>query len=414
MRILWIKTELLHPLDKGGKIRTYQMLRSIVRQHDVTYLCLDDGSASSEDRKSASEYCTRLVTVPFHPAKKGSAAFFLDLLKNVFSSLPYAVARYRSPLLKERVTHLAPQHDLVICDFVFPSYAVPTGLQVPTILFQHNVEAMIWERRASVPQNLIRRAYMREQWRRMRRFESEECRRLDHVVAVSTSDADIFRNEYGVRSVSDVPTGVDLEYFSPRTPRPKDNPELLFVGSMDWLPNEDGVCWFSEHVLGCVRQQLPNVRLTIVGRAPGSAVRKLAEQDSGILVTGTVPDVRPYLERGAVFVVPLRIGGGTRLKIYEAMVMGIPVVSTTIGAEGLPVRNEEHLLIADSPEDQAAAITRLLQNPHFASKLAGNALKWVREHGSWDSVTNRFLDRCRDVRAVEARAQRNMAHESIG
>src|SRR6266481_8874843 len=114
MRILWIKTELLHPLDKGGKIRTYQMLRSIVRQHDVTYLCLDDGSASSEDRKSASEYCTRLVTVPFHPAKKGSAAFFLDLLKNVFSSLPYAVARYRSPLLKERVTHLAPQHDLVV------------------------------------------------------------------------------------------------------------------------------------------------------------------------------------------------------------------------------------------------------------------------------------------------------------
>jgi glycosyltransferase involved in cell wall biosynthesis len=112
--------------------------------------------------------------------------------------------------------------------------------------------------------------------------------------------------------------------------------------------------------------------------------------------------------------VPLRIGGGTRLKIYEAMVMGIPMVSTTIGAEGLPVRNEEHLLIADSPEDQAAAITRLLQNPHFASKLAGNALKLVREHGSWDSVTNRFLDHCRDVRAVKARAQRNIAHESVG
>lgn len=414
MRILWIKTELLHPIDKGGKIRTYQMLRSLVREHDVTYLCLDDGSASPEDRKSAGEYCTRLVTVPFHPTKKGSAAFYLDLLKNVFSSLPYAVSRYRSRLLRQRVADLAPEHDLVICDFLFPSYAVPTGLQVPKILFQHNVEAVIWERRASVPQNPIRRAYMREQWRRMRRLESEECRRLDHVVAVSASDADTFRKEYGASSVSDVPTGVDLEYFSPRASRREGNRELVFVGSMDWLPNEDGVCWFCEQVLGRVRRQEPGVRLTIVGRTPGPAVRKLADQDAAIEVTGTVPDVRPYLERGAVFVVPLRIGGGTRLKIYEAMAMGIPIVSTTIGAEGLPVRNEEHLLIADTAEAHAEAVLRLLRNPRLASDLAAHALRLVKDHGSWDSVTNRFLNHIRDAQAVKARAQRAISHECVG
>jgi polysaccharide biosynthesis protein PslH len=332
----------------------------------------------------------------------------------VFSRLPYAVSRYRSRLLKKRVTELAPEHDLVICDFLFPSYAVPNGLQAPTVLFQHNVEAMIWKRHASVHQNFIHSAYMREQWRRMRRFEGEECRRLDHVVAVSTSDADLFRTEYGASSVSDVPTGVDLEYFSPRASRPKDNPELVFVGSMDWMPNEDGVCWFSEQVLGRIRRHVPNVSLTIVGRSPGSAVRKLAAQDSAIQVTGTVPDVRPYLERGAAFVVPLRIGGGTRLKIYEAMAMGIPVVSTTIGAEGLPVRNEQHLLIADTPEEQAAAITRLLENPQVASALADNALKLVKEHGSWDSVTIRFLDQCCDARAVKTHAQRTLSHECAG
>ncbi len=414
MRILWIKTELLHPIDKGGKIRTYQMLRSLARQHDVTYLCLDDGSASAEDRRNASEYCTRLITVPFHPTAKGSPAFFLDLFKNLFSGLPYAVARYRSELLRERVIALAPEHDLVICDFLFPSYAVPNGLQVPTVLFQHNVEAMIWERRAVVPQNFIRRAYMREQWRRMRRIESEECRRLDQVVAVSASDAEIFRNEYGVSSVSDVPTGVDLEYFSSRVSRPKDNAELIFVGSMDWLPNEDAVCWFSEHVLGRVRQAVPDVKFTIVGRTPGSAVRRLAERDSSTQVTGTVPDVRPYLERGAVFVVPLRIGGGTRLKIYEAMAMGIPMVSTTIGAEGLPVRDGEHLLIADTPEQQAAAITRLLETPQLAGELADRALELVKLHGSWDAVTNRFLDHCRDARACKTRAQRTLSHECVG
>lgn len=414
MRILWISPNLLHPIDKGGKIRTYQMLRSLLRQHDITYVCQDDGSSSSEDRKSESEYCTRLVTVPFRLPRKGTPAFFLDILKNVFSNLPYAVSRYKSPFLEEQVTNLAPQHELVICDFLFPSYAVPTGLPVPTILFQHNVEAMIWERRASIPQNLIRRAYMREQWRRMRQYESEECRRLDHVVAVSASDADVFRTQYGVSSVSDVPTGVDLDYFSARESRPKDNPELIFVGSMDWLPNEDAVCWFSENVFGRVRQQIPNVRLTIVGRSPGSAVRNLAELDSGIQVTGTVPDVRPYLERGAVFIVPLRIGGGTRLKIYEAMAMGIPMVSTTIGAEGLPVRNGEHLLIADTPEEQASAIARLLQNPSLASDLASNALKLVKEHGSWDSVAKHFLDCCRDAPKFKAHAQRTISHECVG
>jgi polysaccharide biosynthesis protein PslH len=413
MRILWIKTELLHPIDTGGKIRTYQMLRSLVRNHDITFLCLHHGSTSSDARESANEYCMKLVTVPFRPAPKESAAFYLDLFENAFSRLPYAVSRYRSRLLKEQVTNLAPLHDLVVSDFLFPSYAVPTGLTVPSVLFQHNVEAMIWERRASIPQNPIRKAYMREQWRRMRRLEGEECRRFDHVVAVSAGDAAIFRTQYGAPSVSDIPTGVDLEYFSPRAPRPKDNPELIFVGSMDWLPNEDGVCWFSEHVLGRVRQLVPNVRFTIVGRSPGSAVRKLAELDPGIEVTGTVPDVRPYLERGAVFVVPLRIGGGTRLKIYEAMAMGIPMVSTSIGAEGLPVRTGEHLLIADEPEEQASAIVRLLQKPQVAFELASNALVLVQGHGSWESVANHFLNNCLNARAFNAHAQRTFSHGCV-
>jgi glycosyltransferase involved in cell wall biosynthesis len=153
--------------------------------------------------------------------------------------------------------------------------------------------------------------------------------------------------------------------------------------------------------------------MTIVGRTPGSAVRKLGEQDPRIEVTGTVPDVRPYLERGAVFVVPLRIGGGTRLKIYEAMAMGIPMVSTTIGAEGLPVLNEEHLLLADTPEEQAVAIARLLRNPDLASRLAGNALRLVENHGSWDSVASRFLSHCRDAQ-VKASAQKVVSHEYVG
>jgi glycosyltransferase involved in cell wall biosynthesis len=408
MRILWIKTELLHPIDKGGRIRTYQMLRSLARHHHVTYLALDDGQAAPDALARAKEYAQEVVVVPFRPAAKLSAAFFADLLRNLFSPLPYAIARYRSPKLREQVQRIGSAADLIVCDFLTPSLNVPDGLPAPVILFQHNVEAMIWQRHAAVPQNPLRRAYMRIQWRRMLGHEAAECRRFSHVVAVSEIDADLMRHDYGLASVSHVPTGVDLEYFTAARPRPTDNPELVFVGSMDWMPNDDGIRWFAAEVFGRVQQLVPGAKLTVVGRSPSQGMRELAARNPDIEVTGTVPDVRPYLERAAISVVPLRIGGGTRLKIYEAMAMGAPVVSTTIGAEGLPVRDEEHLLIADTPDAQAVAITGLLKDRARADLLAGNALRFVREHGSWEAVAQQFLSQC-----VTVREARTVAHKDF-
>ena len=289
---------------------------------------------------------------------------------------------------------LSNEADLIVCDFLAPSLNVPNGLTAPVILFQHNVEATIWWRHASVPQNPFRRIYMRGQWRRMVRYEAEQCRRFSGVVAVSAIDAEFIRSNYAVDSVSYVSTGVDLEYFSASRARPNCNGEMVFVGSMDWMPNDDGIRWFASEVFGLVQQLVPDARLTVVGRLPSQGMQDLAARNKGIVITGTVPDVRPYLERAAVCVVPLRIGGGTRLKIYEAMAMGIAIVSTTIGAEGLPVRDNEHLLIADSPEALARAIVGLLKDPARASRLAGNAMRFVREHCSWDAVSEEFLSQC--------------------
>ncbi len=394
MRILWIKTELLHPIDKGGRIRTYQMLRSLRRDHHVTYIALDDGQAAPDALARAEEYAQEVVVVPFRPAAKLSATFFADLLRNLFSQLPYAIARYRSSKLREQVQRLSGAADLIVCDFLTPSLSVPDGLPAPVILFQHNVEAMIWQRHAAVPQNRLRRAYMRVQWRRMLRYEAAECRRFSHVVAVSEIDADLMRHDYGLASVSHIPMGVDLAYFTATVPRPTDNAELVFVGSMDWMPNDDGIRWFAAEVFGRVRQFVPGAKLTVVGRSPSQGMCELAARNPDVEVTGAVPDVRPYLQRAAISIVPLRIGGGTRLKIYEAMAMGAPVVSTKIGAEGLPVRNEEHLLIADTPEAQAEAISRLLKDRERANRLAVNALRLVRERGSWEAVTQQFLAQC--------------------
>lgn len=399
MHILWLKTELLHPVDKGGRIRTYQTLRHLVRSHRVTYLCLDDGSSTDAERAAAAEYCHDLVTIPFSPARKGSPGFFVDLARNVLSSLPYAIARYRSEEMQSAIRRLAREGsvaggpiDLVVCDFLAPSVNVPGALGVPTVLFQHNVEAAIWARHAAVPGSAVRQRYMREQWRRMAAFEGRECRRHDHVIAVSEADSDSFRRDYGVTRVTAVPTGVDTGFFTPAGVQ-RDRNEIVFVGSMDWLPNDDGVRWFAGSILPLIRRRVPGARLTIVGRDPTPAVRQLAA-DAAITVTGRVADVRPFVERAALVVVPLRVGGGTRLKIFEAMAMERPVVSTTIGAEGLPVTNGREILIADDPEAFAAASSALLENPARADGLGKAAAELVRSRFSWENVTREFARAC--------------------
>ena len=396
MHILWIKTELLHPVDKGGRIRTYQMLRQLRREHRITYLALDDGAGGSEAIERATEYCHELVAVPFATRAKRTTGFYWELLQNLASPLPYAVAKYRSPGLTRELHRLIAEGgvDVVVCDFLFPSLNVPSDLGVPTVLFQHNVEAAIWERHAQVAKHPVKRLYMREQWRRMRAFEGQECRRFDKVVAVSQEDCAVLARAYGLHGVEEVPTGVDTEFFRPSHSVARNRNEIVFTGSMDWLPNEDAVAWFAEAILPRIRAQVPDAQFTIVGRTPSQPVLDLARTHHDITVTGSVPDVRPYMERAAAFVIPMRVAGGTRLKVYEAMGMEIPMVSTTIGIEGLPVRHDAELLVADEPEAFAAAVVRLLREPPLGAQLAANAAKRVRAEFGWREVAARFAGIC--------------------
>lgn len=398
MHILWIKTELLHPVDKGGRIRTYQMLRALKERHQVTYLALDNGRAPADAAPRASEYCHELVRVPFREPERASPGFWFDLALNAFSSMPFAIGRYRSPAMRSEIQRLVARGDVdvVVCDFLMPSQNVPGGFDCPTVLFQHNVEAVIWERHTEVQANPLARAYFKSQWRRMVRFEREQCRRFDQVVAVSESDAEIFRNAYGAERVEAVPTGVDTDYFAPMDLPPEPG-HLVFVGAMDWLPNSDGITWFVRDVLPLVRKAVPGARVSIVGRNPGTAVRRLAEAHEGVEVTGAVPDVRPYLARGSAVVVPLRVGGGTRLKIYEAMAAGRPLVSTSVGAEGLPLEPNEHYLAADSAPDLAEACIKLLRDPAAAEAMAKRGSEFVRGHFGWARVAEQFAGICDEV-----------------
>jgi glycosyltransferase involved in cell wall biosynthesis len=391
---LWLKTELLHPVDKGGKIRTYNMLKELKRDHHITYLTLDDGSADRDARKRAVEYCHDIVCVPHRQREKFSKGFYVELLFNLASHLPYAIKKYESFAMRSEIVAREDSIDVVICDFLAPAINVPRNLSCPSILFQHNVEAMIWKRHLEVQNNRAKKTYLRDQWRKMVKFEKEMCRSFDAVIAVSAEDRDQMRDEYGVKAVFEVPTGVDTDFFAPSGRENVDPHNVVFTGSMDWLPNEDAIRYYTEQILPIVRRSIPDATLTVVGRNPYSSLLELSRRDPSIVVTGRVEDVRPYMERAAAYVVPLRIGGGTRLKIYEAMAMEKAIVSTTVGAEGLPVTDGRELRIADTPEMFAASVVDLLTNADAARKLGQEAARVVREKFGWNGVAKRFAEIC--------------------
>ncbi|PYP89150.1 MAG: hypothetical protein DMF61_04060 [Blastocatellia bacterium AA13] len=407
MKLLWLKSELLHPVDKGGKIRTYQMLRELKRLHEVTYLAPVSPDDEPEAVELAREYCHRLVAVQSGPTKKNGASLYGDLFRNLFSPLPYAIEKYRSAEIRRQIEieMQDASYDVVVCDFLVPSINLPQQLGRPKVLFQHNVESLIWRRHFETQENNVKKAYFRQQWEKMLEYEGRVSRQFDAVVAVSAVDRDFLRYQYGAREVYDVPTGVDAKYFRPLGGRDRNSREIVFTGSMDWLPNEDAIVNFIEEILPRVAEAIPGVKLKVVGRNPSARLRSLAERCGRVEVTGRVEDVRPYIDRAAVYVVPLRIGGGTRLKIFEAMAMGKPIVSTTIGSEGLPVRNGEHLLIADGAEEFASAIVRLFSDQHLAQALARAARSLVWEQFGWDKAAAAFARVCARVANKEARTQ---------
>jgi glycosyltransferase involved in cell wall biosynthesis len=394
MRLLWLKTNLLHPVDTGGKIRTYFMLRELKQHHHVTYLALDDGTAARDAVERAAEYCHDLIRVPHRTASKFSLRFFAELARNIASPLPYAVEKYRSAEFGRRIAQEQDTADVVVCDFLFPSVNVPERLSRPSVLFQHNVEALIWRRHADTKNSRLLRRLFLMQWRRMQAFERKACQKYDAIVAVSQEDGTIIERDYEAPLVRAIPTGVDTEYFRPSGSTEPDPYHLVFSGSMDWLPNDDAMKYFMREMLPRIRAACPETVLTIVGRKPFPSLTALTREHPYIRVTGQVDDVRPYMERASVYVMPLRIGGGTRLKAFEAMAMEKPIVSTSIGVEGLPIVHGTHALIADDPNAFADAVVRLLRDRALARKLGTAAARHVRANFGWAPVAGAFMDAC--------------------
>jgi polysaccharide biosynthesis protein PslH len=390
LKILWVKPGKLLPLDTGGKLRTYNILRHLSAAHSVTYLSYYGGLRDPNYEREVSElFPGALPTFTGIPERAGLRRM-LDYLRRLPRRAPDAVGRFESAEVK-RIVAAAIAHrefDVAISDFLASTPNFPQDLAIPAILFQHNVESVLWQRRAQFETKFVDRVIAKIETAKMSRYEAEQVRRFRHVFAVSEADRNTMAAVVDRSRISVIPTGVDLETFR-YDPRLKPaGPFVVFVGSMDWHPNINGVEYFCNEIWPQVLSAVPAARFQVVGRNPHPRVRKLAS--ASVEITGTVPSVTKYIRDAAVLVVPLRIGGGTRIKIYEGMAMGKATVSTSLGVEGLDVHQSQDILLADQPQQFAQWIVALLQNETLRQKIEVAAARTASQY-DWSIFAERFV-----------------------
>jgi glycosyltransferase involved in cell wall biosynthesis len=403
MRILWVKVGGLWPLNTGGRLRTFHTISELSRRHRVHVLTTHGPSDEPDGLVARLPHCERVLSVPHRIPKQGSAQFAISLAQSWLSPLPIDVWKCRVPALRREVERLLATGGIDVCvaDFLAATPNIPFGGPVPVVLFEHNVEHMIWKRLSENASQVWRRVILECEWRKMRRYEARTCSKADLTVAVSEIDRALLAANVPHARIRSIPTGVDTTFFTPNGSC--EQPEsLVFTGSMDWFPNEDAILHFMDAILPRIREEIPRVALTVVGRSPTPRLRAAAA-GAGVKVTGTVDDIRPHVAEAAVYVVPLRIGGGTRLKIFEALAMGKAVVATTVGAEGLPLIPGDHFLQADDPAEFARAVVSLLRDPVQRRSLGAAGRRLIEERYSWSHVAREFEERCEEALTNHAR-----------
>jgi sugar transferase (PEP-CTERM/EpsH1 system associated) len=407
VKVAFVTVRVPFPLNSGGRIRTFHLLKHISQVHRVTLVTAVE---SAQEAQAAAALEERLPQVTMRlarvPPRNTLARRAGRALRSPIDRLPYTWAGYRHPRFTQNLRHAltAERYDLLHCDHTQVAHAVLALETPPRLLNAHNVDSVLIERLAVVERRSWRRALLAWQARKVAAAERRTYPAFDGALAMSEVDRVHIERLAAGRPVWTIPNGVDVGWFEPTQTEPEPG-LMVFSGAMDWLPNVDAVEFFARDILPLVRTRLPAARLLVAGRDPSPALRaRLA--GTGIELTGTVDDIRPYLARGALFVVPLRVGSGTRLKILEAWAMGRPVLSTTLGAEGLPARDGDNIAIADEPAGFAGRAAALLADPATARRLGAAGRRVVEETWSWKRIGDRLLEA---YEATLARGRRSRA-----
>jgi glycosyltransferase involved in cell wall biosynthesis len=395
MRILWVKAGKLLPVDTGGKIRSYNLLKQLDARHDLVLLSYYGGPRDQSYERAIRDRLPGSETI--HTGVPENSGW--HYARHFVSSAPYAVAKFTSPRVRTLLRQWldADRFDVAVCDFLSASLNFPRRPRTSCVLFQHNVESILWRRQAAhEPNPLKRAAFAVEAWK-MNRYERATVRRFPHVIAVSDRDRDAMLSMTTADRLSVAPTGVDVAQYRDAAGVDPSNPIVMFLGSMDWEANVDAVEYFCRDIWPSIREAVPAARFRIVGRNPHPRVARLASES--VEVTGTVPSVIDHLVQAAAVVVPLRVGGGTRLKIFEAMAAGRAVVSTSVGAEGLDVANNRDLILEDDAQRFADAVVSLLTDADRRRAIGAAAAQsaarydWPAIADCFEQILRRTIDR---------------------
>lgn len=407
MRILAFYPYIPYPLDRGAFYRGFHLLRELARGHDVDLLALSENSEGVEHKIVFSEFCHRVEFAPFrHPN-------WARLIPNrLCNRLPATVAHWALPHLAQVLERMlaTERYDAVhIFDIILAQYFLRSHCQIPLVVDRTRVDLQY---------QLMERRRMRFDWKtrllnvenllKLWMYERRVARRSRFQIVCGPDDA-AFLDKYVSRALDVVviPNGADPEYFQPGAGGEQSrstHPTLVFCGAMDYNPNIDALRWYFSQIHDHLVTQVPDVRLWIVGKHPVPEVLAYSTKPN-VTITGAVPDVRPYYQRAWLQIVPLRIGGGTRLKIVESMAMGTAVVSTTIGAQGLYLHHNRDILLADSPAEFVAQTARALTDLQLRRQVEHAGLHTVRSRLSWPMLGKRLSDvYSQQLRSLEAGA----------
>jgi len=397
-KILFLTSQLPYPPHQGGAIRTYNLIVNLAPRHEIHLLSFVNSPNDLERAGPLRQYCQTIEVVPV-PRRSS----LKRLLTTLFSPLPDMALRLPSAEFRLRLAARleSERFDVVQVESIeMAPYAMSdTGWETenkPLWIFDdYNAEYVLQQRAFETdvrhPRRWIGALYSFIQWQKLRRYEAAVCQRVDRVLAVSEADKEILQKLGPGVEVTVIPNGVDTRAYDPGQTYPLvlEPHSVVFTGKMDFRPNIDAVLWFCHQVLPLIKTQVPDVHFYIVGQKPTQRLRPLAE-DPAVTITGYVDEVQPYIAEAAVYAVPLRIGGGTRLKIMEAMALGKAIVSTSLGCEGYPVTSGRELVMADTPQDFARCVVELLGDTRRRAELGLTGRRFVEERYDWRAIVPRL------------------------
>jgi glycosyltransferase involved in cell wall biosynthesis len=394
LKVVIVNEGLAYPPKGGNWLRTLNLMLPLARRHDITYVCraVKDTTAAELARAFYAERGIRVRISGNPPSGNRGPSFYGRVAANLLSPLPYSIAGHRSRGVRAEIQRIHHSGTVDVWQFEALGYAdALLGTEARTIVMAHNVESLIWQRLYETEPHPLKRWFIGHQVRKYERYEGRALRGASRVVAVSPEDAALLEARFGVDRPAVVDNGVDVAFFAEgANGRGRDSRRILFLGSLDWRPNLDSIDLLLNRVMPQVLAEEPDARLSIVGRNPPPALVRRIRAEPSAELHADVADVRPYLARSGVMAVPLRIGGGSRLKILEAIAAGLPVVSTRIGCEGLIFRANRDLVVVESEDQMAAALVESIRNPERAATMAANGRRVIDAYYDWSRLSDRL------------------------